>query len=175
MGKKKGKENKVLVLIDFENLIISAKNNIEPVQFSLESGFRKIIEIITKEIGEIVAIFAFLPSDRAIVWGTDLYELGFNIILCPRAKDKKGEEQDTTDSQLIKLGEWLIDHIIDLTHLCIGSGDKDFSPLMKKAALKGLKNVIVAADVRSLSSQLIKLTNTNPLTGRKMVYTFLPI
>lgn len=175
MSKRKDRRNKILLLIDFENLIINVRENIEPTKFSIESGFRKIIENITEEIGEIVGIFAFLPSDRAMVWGKDLHRLGFNIIFCPGIKDKEEIEQDTTDTRLMELGEWLINNINGLTHLCVGSGDRDFSPLMRKAALKGLKRVVVAANLRSLSSELIKLTDKNPSTNKKMVYLFSPI
>lgn len=168
------KKPKIVMLIDFENLLITSRE-ISPEQYSIEAGFERMIEEITEEIGEIIGIFAFLPPNRAMVWGEDLYQLGFKIIVCPRVKDKKGVEQDTADSQLMEFGEWSINNVEDLTHLCIGSGDKDFSPLVRKAKLKGLKTIVVAANLESLSSKLIKLADKNPSTGRKMVYLFSPI
>lgn len=171
--KRSPRKSKLLFLIDWENLIINARK-IDPTKFSMESGFEKIIDDITSQIGEIVGIFAFLPSDRAMVWGEDLHAWGFNIISCPRAKNKEIGDQDTTDARMLELGEWLINNVNGLTHLCIGSGDKDFSPLMRKAALKGLKRAVVAADLRSLSSEVIKLTDKNPLTKEKMVFLFSP-
>lgn len=172
---KKGSKILVLMLVDFENLLICARDNIEPTRFSIESGFKRIIKNIADETGEIVGIFAFLPSDRAMVWGRELYEMGFNIINCPRIKTKKGQDEDTTDSRLMELGEWLINNIKSLTHICVATGDSDFSPLLEKAALKGLKTMVVAANVRSLSPELIRLTDINPLTKRKMIYLFSPI
>lgn len=175
MLKSKGKRrNRILFLVDFDNLTISAKKNIAPTEFSIESGFRKVIEEITEEVGEIIGIFAFLPPDKAMLWGADLDQWGFHAVSCPKVKNKEGVEQDTTDRQLMELGEWLINHLDNLTHLCIGSGDKDFSPLMMKAALKGLKKMVVAADIRSLSARLIELTDKKS-TGGKMVYLFSPI
>ena len=172
MSKKK--KPKILLLVDFENLFINVRDEIPPEKFSIEGGFNRVIRAITEEVGEIVGVFAFLPSDRALVWDKDLYELQFNIVLCPRIKNKEGVEKDTTDSRLLELGEWLINHL-ELSHVFIGSGDKDFSPLMKKAAQKGLKKGVVAANLKSLSSKLIQLTDTNPSTGKKMVYLFSPI
>ena len=171
--RKKKKENKILVLIDFENLIISSQKNIEPIGFSIETGFNKVIREITADVGEIIGVFAFLPSDRALVWGEDLYGLGFNIVLCPRVKNKEGAKQDTTDARLMELGEWLMNNLDGLTHICIGSGDKDFTPLIRKAALKRLKNLVVAADLKSLSSELIKLTERRT-DGSRKVYLFSP-
>lgn len=171
---RKEERKRVLLLVDFENLIITALKDIPATEFSIDSGFRRIIEKITEEVGEIVGVFAFLPSNSAIIWGKDLHLLGFNIISCPRVRDKKGIEQDTTDTRLLELGEWLINNIAGLTHLCVGSGDKDFSPLMRKAALKGLKRIVIAADLKSLSSDLIKLTDRKSEGGGKMVYLFLP-
>lgn len=172
---KKEKKKKVLILIDFENLMISLQNTIGPIGFSIEAGFNRVIAEITTAIGEIIGVFAFLPPDRAMVWSKDLYRLGFTTILCPRIKDKEGVDQDTTDTTLMKLGEWLMENLTGLTHICIGSGDKDFGPLMRKGALKGLKRMVIAANLSSLSSELIKLTDSNPLTGKKMVYLFVPI
>ena len=177
MLKRKGREekkNKILMLIDFENLRISAGEGVLPDKFSIESGFNRVIKAITKEIGEIVGVFVFLPSDRASIWGRDLDEMGFNIIQCPKRKIKNGTEQDSTDSRLLDLGEWLVNNVKNITHICIGSGDRDFNELRKKVALKGLERITVAANLSSLSSEVIKLTDTNPSTGKKMVYLFSP-
>ena len=175
---KRGFKNKVLMLIDFENLIINARKEIPSERFSIEAGFNRIIKKITEEVGEIVGVFAFLPPDRAMVWGKDLKtRLSFpiTIVNCPLSKDKDKEgKEDTTDSELIELGGLLAKEMGELTHICIGSGDRDFNDFRKKVALKGLKRITVAADLKSLSSEAIKLTDTNPSTGRKMVYLFSP-
>ncbi|MDO8436248.1 MAG: NYN domain-containing protein [bacterium] len=172
--KRKKRVNKIIWVIDIENLIFNAKIGMPPERYSFEEGFNKIIELLTEEIGEIIGIFAFVPTDRALLWGREIDKLGFNIILCPKVKSKQGEDKDTTDDKLIELTEWFIDNVRGITHLCLGSGDKDFSPLLRKAALKGLKRVVVAGDIRSLSSDLIRLTSAKP-GGGKMVYLFTPI
>lgn len=167
-GKKK--PVKILFVIDWENLIINSRKGIPPERYSLEEGFNQIIEQLTEEIGEIIGIWAFVPPNRALIWGKDIDNLGFNIILCPKDEN----EGATDDTKLRKLTKWFIDCIPGLTHVCLGSGDKHFIPLLQDTALKGLKKIIVAGDLRSLSPKLIGLASKKPNGKGRMVYIFSP-
>jgi len=168
------KRVQIIVLFDWENFIITIRGEGPPDQFSIEDKINKLTREITEEIGEIVGKFVFIPPDRALVWSKILYNLGFKIYVCPRIKSKGGEEQDTTDQELIEMGEWLMEHLDPdrFTHIAVWSGDKDFKPLLQKAFERGKKRIIAAATPRSLSFDLAQLADINANTGRPMGYFF---
>lgn len=174
MFRKEKRANKILVLIDFENLQRNIEVSLFPEKFSMIVGFDRVIRQISQEIGEIINVFVFMPPQPAYLYGETFYQEGFYTIVCPKIRDKKGEERDTTDEIITNFGSKMIDQIPDLTHLCLGSGDKDFSPLVRSAIRKGLKIIIVAGSISSLSSDLIRLVDINPDTKKKMVYLFSP-
>jgi hypothetical protein len=175
MFRKKGdKKKKILILLDFENIQRNIRMTATPEDFSVVTGFDNLLKKISSEIGEISNIFVFAPPHTAYKCGEDFYELGFFTIFCPRVKDKKGREIDTTDDILIKFGRKIISQLTEYTHLCIGSGDKDFAPLAREAIRQGLKIMVIAGGLSSISSELIKLADTNPITKKKMVYIFSP-
>ena len=160
-GGRRKNPNKVLLLIDWENLLISQKSGQMPSEegYSIVAGFDRLIDQITLEIGEIVNVFIFAPPHILSSFGETFVKLGFFQIVCPKITGKTGEEEDTTDSTLIDFGKTAIEQIKDLTHLCIGSGDKDFSLLVRQAKRKGLKILVVASSNRSLAKELIQLAN----------------
>lgn len=171
--KSKVEQNKILFLIDFENL----QNNLEtmptPGKFSMVAGFDRLFKQISREVGEIDNVFVFAPPRATSLWGETFHKLGLFTILCPEIENKSGEKINTTDETLIAFGKKMILQIPELTHLCLGSGDKDFSPLVREATRKGLRIIVVAGNLRSLSSELIKLADKK-LDGTKMVYLFSP-
>lgn len=171
--KSKVEQNKILFLIDFENLQKNLERIPTPKKFSITAGFDRLCGQIAQEMGAIINVFVFIPLHAASLWGETFHKLGFFIILCPEIKDKTGKETDTTDETLIAFGKKIINQIPDLTHLCLGSGDKDFSTLVREAARKGLKIIVVARNLSSLSSELIELADKKP-DGSKMVYIFSP-
>lgn len=168
----KTKRNKVIMLIDLENLLINLPTT-SPERFSMTVGFDRVIRQISQEAGEIVNVFVFTPPHLALLWSNTFYDQGFFTILCPKVKSKKIKEEDTTDQTIIDFGKGIIDQIPDLTHLCMASGDKDFNPLIRKAIHKGLKIIVVAGNLRSLSSKLISLADKRA-DGTKMVYLLSP-
>ena len=162
---------KVMMLIDFENLL----RNIEltpPEHFSLMDGFDRLIRQISQEVGEIVNVLVFAPSHLATAWAEDLHRLGFFTILCPRITNKEGEQEDTTDAMIMEFGRKTIHHH-NITHLCLCSGDKDFGPFLRDVIRQGLKIVIAAGNLTSLSNELIRLADKKK-TGEKMVYILSP-
>lgn len=160
--------NKILILVDLENLQVNINT-----PFSLIERIDNIRNQIAKEIGEIINIFVFTPFHLASVYGKSLQDLGVFTIVCPKVRTEKNGEVDTTDETLIKFGEKQISQIPELTHLCIGSGDEHFAPLAEEAKKIGLKIVIIAGNLRSLSPKLIKLAEKKP-SGGKSVYFLSP-
>ena len=173
MGKKnRGKKNKLLVLLDFENLFIGYPSR------SIIGELNKTLKQIAKEVGEISKVFVFVPYNTASIFAEDFYRAGFVPILCPKIKAKDGQTDiDTTDQILTELGKEFINEMPGLTHLCLGSGDIDFASgdigfpsLLKKANYHGLDIALIAGDLRSLSFNLIKEIDKKPGTKEKMVY-----
>ncbi len=153
-------KTKVLVLLDWENL----QQNVGFSQggLSLKDRLDACMRQIVKQVGSIVDVFVFMPPHASHVWGEQLYKAGFFIIVCPKIKNKAGEDADTTDEILMRFGERMFDNVEGLTHLCLGSGDIDFSPLLIRARRKGLKNVLIAGDPRSLSAKMSPLLDLKP-------------
>lgn len=164
--------NKVLFLIDWENLLSSAAS-IPPEKFSLEAGLNRLIEKISQEIGAITGIYVFLPPHLASTWGETLRKQGFFIVLCPKVRDKTGEECDAVDEELIRFGTKVINQMPDLTHLCLGSGDQDFVPLLREAQHQGLKIVLATGSLQSLSNEIIPFAERGP-AGKRRVYLLSP-
>ena len=169
IGIEKSRE-KILMLIDWDNL--SLNMDLPPSESRVES-FNQLIKQITQEVGEIAIVVVFLPPNLGHLVAEDMYELGFFTVICPKIKDKEGVRQDMTDRTIIDFGKKMIALIPDLTHLCLGSGDKDFIPLIREATQKGMKIIIVASSARSLSRELVGLTDEKD-DGKKLIYLFSP-
>lgn len=158
-GKRKKSDKRIMILVDWENLLKSMKEMPPAEVFSVTAGFDKFMKTIALEIGEIVNVFIFIPSHMVVPWAETFHRQGFFTIVCPKIRGKTGEEEDTTDATIINFGKTVIENTRNLTHLCIGSGDKDFSLLVRQAIRKGLKIVVVASSERSLSMELIRLAD----------------
>jgi hypothetical protein len=158
-GRKKPKENKILVLIDLENLRAKLPA-MGPMGFSFPAGFDRVMKQIAREVGAIEDVFIFIPPHLVQLFGEELYRQGFTIIACPKIRSKEGsEELDTVDQILIEFGEKAIRQIGGLTHLCLGSGDKDFARLVREAIRRNLRILILASSPQSLSTEIIKLSD----------------
>lgn len=157
------KKPKGIRLVDWDNLEIGLHlREGEVNEASVVSGFDNLTRKISREVGEIIETFVFLPPQAAFIWGGTLDRLGFNLVFCSKmkSKDKKEKEEiDTVDAKLIRLGQKLIDNIRDLSFLCLVSGDSDFSLFIREAMGRGLKIIVVAASVDSLAGELIELAD----------------
>ena len=170
---RRRKTKEVLVLVDWENLLRSMDVP-PPEKFSLSSGIEKLMDWL-ESIGEVFGVFVFAPSYMVTGHLEIFHEHGFFTILCPKIPSEgRQEPTDTTDSILISFGEKIISALTQLTHLCIVSGDEDFTPLIKKATQQGLKIAIAAGSHSSLASELISLANKHPVTKKTMVHIFSP-
>lgn len=153
-GKKR--KNKVLVLLDWENLLYS----LTPLlgDLSVFEILLRAIKKISREVGEIINIFVFTSPHLASVWGERFYEERFFVVSCPKITTKKGETKDTTDEILAEFVRQMIENL-NFSHLCIGTGDRDLSKLYHEAMRKGLKTITIASSEGSLSSKLIPLSD----------------
>jgi hypothetical protein len=166
------KKVKILCVIDWDNIYINVP---PPEKFSITAGLDRIMKKIAKEVGEIINVFVFTPPHLALVNAQVFHDEGFYIILCPKIKDKKRGEQDTADEIISAFLQDMINQMPDLTHICLGSGDKDFCRIIRKYVMRrGLKMIIIVGDLISLSGDLMKLADVNPNTGKRMVYVFSP-
>ena len=166
LGKKKSRK-KVLVLVDLENISMNTPLLFPPANFSLEKAFGNLTEKIAQEIGAIVGIFVFVPSHQATVWGEIFQRQGYFTIYCPKKKGKNGEEKDAVDDELMRFGFKMLDQMPGLDYLCLVSGDQDFVPLLQEARYHGVKNIIAAGDLQSLSKELIPLAEKDPNNPKK--------
>lgn len=172
LRKKSVRKNKVLVLLDFDNLYLNLPEK------TITETLDRALKQITEEVGPISKVFVFVPYYSAIPFGEDFYRAGFITILCPRIKTKDGQtEINTTDGILTEIGKELINDMPDITHLCLGSGDVDFSSgdigflsLLKKATRYGLDIAIIASDLASLNPKLIEMIDKKPNSKEKMLY-----
>ena len=163
-GKRKGK-NKVLVLLDFENLFIDYPSR------SIIEELKKTLKQIAKEVGEIFAVFVFVPYNTASLFAEDFYRAEFIPILCFRVKDKDEQaEKDTVDKTMSDFGRKIITAMPSLTHLCVGSGDFHFLPLIINASCTGLDVGLIVSGLKPLSFDLIKEIDKKPGTNERMVY-----
>lgn len=166
-------QNKILVLIDWDNLL--ANMNIpQPEGFSLEEGFDRLMRQLS-EVGRVINVFVFGPPQTINLYLEIFRQNGFFPVVCPKLKKKKDEQEvDTTDATLIEFGRKMIEQIPDLTHLCLASGDSDFAPFVREAIRNGLKVIIVPGSLTSLSGDLIRLASRHPETSKRMVFLFSP-
>lgn len=170
--KRSTSRNKILVLLDLENILLNT--NAGPFEFSLVDGFTKIIRKLG-EFGRVVEVFVFGPPSTISINLDSLYQMEFRAIACPRVVvEKTGPKTDTVDSVMIDLGKKMITEMGELTHLCIGSGDRDFLPLVRETERSGLKVIIVAGNEGSLSEELARFACRNPISGERAVYFFSP-
>lgn len=165
------KLKKIIVLIDLENLLRNL--NTPPERFSLADGFDNLMEQLAK-IGRVTNVFVFGPPHSIDSHLETLDSLGFTSIPCSKEETKEGEKIDTVDSRLVQFGKEMITQIPDLTHLCLGSGDRDFIPFLRWAKRQGLKIIIAAGNIDSLSGDLIGFAQMDPATGKRRVYLFAP-
>ncbi len=171
MFQKTKRKNKVLVLLDFDNLYIGLSRG------AIIESLDMVLKKITQEVGAIFKVFVFIPYQNAQLFGEKFYRAGFVPILCPEIKAKDKTNINTTDQMMTDLGKDLIEGIPEITHLCLGSGDIDFSSgdigfpsLLKKAEHYGLQIALIVSGINSLSSELIKKADQKPGKNEKMIY-----
>jgi len=159
-------ENRILVLIDWDNIFINLMDALKPEQIQLSLRFDK-LEKWLETIGKIWDVFVFAPPGLTPFHRKIIREHGFYFIACD--KIEKGREQiDTVDESLIRFGKSMLNHS-DINYLCLASGDDDFIDLLKLAQKRKLKIAIATANFKSLSANLLPFADKHPKTQKKMI------
>ena len=170
--RRRKKKIKILALIDFENLLLNVGIPVPNISFS--DAFDALIrELVT--IGEVAHVFVFAPLHIIAQHLETFQNLGFFPVPCLKKRDKKDstKEIDTVDEILQTFARQMIPSIPDLTHICLGSGDRDFAPFLREAKRRGLRTIVVSGrNVASLSGEILNLADKHPETGKKMVFLF---
>lgn len=168
-------KNIILMVLDWSNIWMNIPDS---EKFSLAAGLDRLQRQIVNDIGEIAIVFVGIPPHATTTEQEIFLKQGFYMLSCPRVETKESREsnssetidRDTTDDILINLINDTTSLMPGITHICLGSGDKDFCQALRRAIRRQLKVMIVAGDLKSLSRDLIALADMNPVTGKKMVY-----
>jgi len=158
------KTNRILFLSDIDNLCCNTK---DPEDKELRMRFPdtelNIFMAKLGKIGQFMPCFAFAPTSTLNRYSEKIHDMGFYVIECPViVRDKDGppltNKTDTVDPKLIdfanKMMPWL--KSAGLTHLCLGSADGHFIPLIREAMDLGL-GIILFAGNSNINSELRKL------------------
>jgi len=167
-GKKRKKE-KIVALIDLENILA----NIEPPlpvfvkkYITLPQFLQAVLEDATKENREAnKLLFVFAPLHLYWIFAKELYEMGFFRVVCPKI-EQNGRKKDTVDETLIKVGKEIIEQE-NVRCLVLGSGDKDFLPLLQGAKEKGVRIIIAAGSKNSLAKDIAEVADKVYLFSQK--------
>jgi len=176
----RAKKITILVLVDLENILVNTEISTE---VSITKRFDEFLEWLGK-IGKIAGVFVFSPHHLIPQFEKYFFDRKFFIILCPKIfQEEEQESIDTVDATLTEFGRKMLSQISSLTHLCLCSGDAGFLncswsedknclPLLKEAEKAGLRIIIGAGNLTSLSSELIPLAEIDPETNRRRVFIF---
>jgi hypothetical protein len=165
----------VLVLADWDNIFLCLYN-VFRAEMRLEHRIQKMMEWIKTNIGEIFGGYGFMfaPEHLSILHQQLCVENGFKLITCPKRsiKNELGEIiiEDTVDETIVWFGKIMFCHP-NVRFICLVSGDDDYVPLLQEAEKCGVKRVLVAPTIDSLSrsKRLIQLADKHPKTSQKMI------
>lgn len=163
-GKKKPPENHILFMLDVENIAFNVHNP-QDDQPSMRFPEEELNIFMAKlgKIGQFAPHFAFAPTSFLNRYSEELHKLGFVVVECPtRVRDKTGEakigKQDVVDPTLIEFARKMMPLLkkAGLTHLCLGSADGDFIPVIRDAINLGLDIILLAGNAK-INSELRQL------------------
>ncbi len=170
------KNHKVIAIIDWENIRQSMmEESYSPEGYSILSGLEKMKNWLLT-IGQQIWIIVYVCSDQLFYFIKTFEQLEFTSIIC-QPEEEEGQKKDTTDRHIISDFSKLLDMVSDkgIYCLCLGSGDADFMPILKKAKEKGIKIAIAAGSKRSISQDLKKMADNHPEEGNKMIHIITPL
>ncbi|MEW5907805.1 MAG: NYN domain-containing protein [Patescibacteria group bacterium] len=149
--KKKKKERKTIVLIDYENISFKAIEKGEIIDF------QKLHEFLL-EFGEIIFAFIFLPDHRVYSLPENLSDLGFEIVLCQKTIESDKTE-DTVDIHLIQSGMKFC-NFSEITDIIVVGHDKHMTHLIKEAKNRKKQVSIIGTEkISNVLKQVIDIKN----------------
>lgn len=167
---KNRKENKVILMIDFENIINSMPSSspFEKNYASIATAIENLIRQLEK-IGKVVQAYIFAPPHSLSIYSIyaeRFYYKGIIMISCPKIKKmdygiSHNPFEDTVDEILRRCCDnWIIQGKGGITHFCLASGDSDFLRMIKELKRNGIKIIIAAGNNASLSGVLEREADT---------------
>ncbi len=174
--------NKVLLLIDWENLFMSLYHALGMDKMQVEHRIKGIIEWIKKDLGGLLGNYGFLfaPGHLSIYHQAICARNNLKLIICPKRhltkpkrNNKTGKlmfEEDTVDENIIWFAETLVDHS-HFKIICLVAGDNDYVPLFEELGQLGIKRALAVPTIDSLSKtkKLVNLVDKHPETHKKMI------
>lgn len=140
-------KERVVVLIDYENIFLSAAEKGKIVDFEKLHNF-------LLEFGEIISAFVFVPDHCIYSLPDNLNELGFEIILCQKRKIDSEKLEDRVDISLIKMGMKFC-YFKEITQVVVVTNDGHMSELISIA--KNMKKTVSLFGTNKISYVLTKI------------------
>ena len=167
---------KVLLVVDWDNLFLNLFHAFRPEEIKLSHRFKKLLEWIKSEIGEILGEhgFIFAPEHLCSAHQEICVQNNFRIMICPKKQTRgatgEAKEEDTVDETIIWFAKMMIRYP-DVKFLCLVSGDDDFVELLEAAKRQDIKIALAPPTISSLSrsKKLIRLADKHPRTMKKMI------
>lgn len=160
-GVKTEKQNRLAILIDYENISREAALEGKILDFD-----KLLMECL--QAGIIDFAFLFVPSHLVTYRLPEyIYGKGFYIISCPSAFTSSGlKDKDKVDTIMTEVGLKLVERT-DLTHIVIVSHDGDFVRLANQAKFHGKKIIAVAGEhISYLLKQVVDIIYPLPLKDK---------
>jgi len=168
----------MVVIWDWENTAMGMREKgYTEKDYDLSAGFYGVKQW-WDSIGKVIRVFMLSPMHKIFGFDKVFQNQEFSIVLCPKITRVISagvvEYEDTTDANIITLGEFCVNYIPSIRYLCLGSGDAHFVPLLEHVKSKGIKTAIIIGNEMSLSWQIDRFVDNHPITGKKMVHLFSP-
>ena len=180
--RKKAIDDKVLLLIDWDNLFLSLYCTFGVNEMQVERRIRGIIEWIKKDLGDIWGNYGFLfaPGHLSIFHQEICTRNNLKLIICPKrhlAIPKKNSKtgklmskEDTVDENIIWFAKTLAGHP-HFKIVCLVAGDNDYVPMFEELGQRGIKRALAVPTIDSLSKtkKLVNLVDKHTETQKKMI------
>lgn len=170
-------ERRIIVLLDWKNImegVIAEGGEKGPRSFFLRKAIKEMLDWL-EGIGKVVLVFVFAPPPYININLALFDSFEFVPISClSKITSEKGRE-DTTDEYIKRYGRKLIENF-DFEVFCLGSGDKDFLPIVEMAKKKSMKIAYVIGNENSLAQVLKEKADIHPnQKDKRMIHLFSPI
>lgn len=153
---KKKKREKIIALIDFENISRHAVEEGKIVDFT------KLHELLSK-FGEIVFAFVFIPDHYLYSLPDNLNNLGFDITVCQRLKEESKKAEDSVDINIIQTG-MKFTNFEEITNIVVVGHDKHMVHLVKEAKNRGKRvHVIGTEKISYILRQVVDVKDIHKL------------
>jgi uncharacterized LabA/DUF88 family protein len=150
------KKERVVVLIDYENISLSAADKGKIVDFEKLHNF-------LLEFGEIISAFVFVPDHCVYSLPDNLNELGFEIILCQKRKIGSEKLEDRVDISLIKMGMKFC-YFKEITHVVVVTNDGHMSePISFAKNMKKKVSLFGTSKIAYILTKIVTLENIHEI------------